>query len=742
MAPAREARVIELALTGALQITDPSGEQIRDIPVTPGETITFRVDNTAGFDHSFYIGTDEELIVPDAMTDVGIPTWQSGVQELTWVVPADITGLKFGCTVPGHYALEQGAFSVTGGTLAAGGQPPGSGMFGLAASLAEARWDHTATLLPDGRVLVIGGLGDDGTLDSSEAWEFRDRHLRPGRFARGGPLAPYHYAPARWPRPRRRRSRPLRPKWHALGVAGRQRHPQLGGGLGPGNQHVRPGGLADGGPRAAHRHAPAQRHRPRHGRSGYHGNVLPTAVWAPEVKTFSQGGSLAEARSSHTATLLPDGRVLVIGGFHGGNNVLASAEVWDPVRRSFTAAGSPAEARGDHTATSCPMAASSSSSSGARMAAALHSAELCVPATGTFGPAGSLAEARRSHSATLLPDGRVLVVGGWDGSRVLDWRSSGIRRPARSARLARSNLAATSTQARSCPTAASSSSAARMVATTFSASQRSSPLTPLTSADPATAVTAFLDALVAKQWDTLPLLACAAERDSVASFFGIGDATTGPLLDMMRISVMSGTSVTPTETSGSTATVTIDGQLSWQVPDEAWRAFFTQVYADADPSPAPSEIDQFVAEAQASFQALTLAPEVTVVNESGGWLLCSDIVSSATATPSPTASPVPSPTASPMPSPTASPTPSPTASPTPSPPPQPDAVPHREPDAVPHREPDAHTSCDRGRARGCLRRERRSRGRQIRGQGPPARRGRLVANHRCRLVWHQHQVGG
>jgi uncharacterized cupredoxin-like copper-binding protein len=107
-----EARVIDIIATAALQFTTPSGEQLRDIPVTPGETVTFRVDNQAGFDHNFYIGTDEQLMTPSATTDVGIPPWQSGVQELTWVVPADITGLKFGCTVPGHYALMQGTFSV------------------------------------------------------------------------------------------------------------------------------------------------------------------------------------------------------------------------------------------------------------------------------------------------------------------------------------------------------------------------------------------------------------------------------------------------------------------------------------------------------------------------------------------------------------------------------------------------------------------------------------------------------
>jgi uncharacterized cupredoxin-like copper-binding protein len=107
-----EPRVIDLVAEAALRFTDPSGEQLREIPVTPGETVVFRVDNTAGFAHNFYIGTDAELSVPSATTDVGIPDWDSGVQEVEWVVPEDITDLKFGCTVPGHYTLMQGTFSI------------------------------------------------------------------------------------------------------------------------------------------------------------------------------------------------------------------------------------------------------------------------------------------------------------------------------------------------------------------------------------------------------------------------------------------------------------------------------------------------------------------------------------------------------------------------------------------------------------------------------------------------------
>src|SRR5207249_2028280 len=51
-------------------------------------------------------------------------------------------------------------------------------------------------------------------------------------------------------------------------------------------------------------------------------------VWDPGTGLWSGAGSLTTARSYHSATLLPDGRVLVAGGYDGGP--LSSAEVWDP----------------------------------------------------------------------------------------------------------------------------------------------------------------------------------------------------------------------------------------------------------------------------------------------------------------------------------------------------------------------------------------------------------------------------
>ncbi len=121
----RPVRVIELGAPEMILLPEVSpfpvfsftrdGVRVEDIPVTPGETILFRIDNTTpdGHTHNFYIGTDEELLEPRATTETGIADWVPGVQELEWTVPDDITGLKFGCTFPSHYTWMQGTFSVS-----------------------------------------------------------------------------------------------------------------------------------------------------------------------------------------------------------------------------------------------------------------------------------------------------------------------------------------------------------------------------------------------------------------------------------------------------------------------------------------------------------------------------------------------------------------------------------------------------------------------------------------------------
>ena len=86
--------------------------------------------------------------------------------------------------------------------------------------------------------------------------------------------------------------------------------------------------------------------------------------------TWMTTGSMSVARFSHTATLLPNGKVLVAGGRSSFGTFLASAELYDP-------------------------------------------------SSGTWATTGSMSVARDFHTATLLPNGMVLVAGGESSGVVL-----------------------------------------------------------------------------------------------------------------------------------------------------------------------------------------------------------------------------------------------------------------------------------------------------------------------------------
>ena len=105
-------RVIKLDETASLQITDQTGKQVTVIPVKAGETVTFEVTNTAGFDHNFYIGPQDALQAGNTTGLQGIPTFSSGTQTLTWTVPQSGAGLQFGCVIPGHFTTMHGEFNV------------------------------------------------------------------------------------------------------------------------------------------------------------------------------------------------------------------------------------------------------------------------------------------------------------------------------------------------------------------------------------------------------------------------------------------------------------------------------------------------------------------------------------------------------------------------------------------------------------------------------------------------------
>ena len=124
-------------------------------------------------------------------------------------------------------------------------------------------------------------------------------------------------------------------------------------------------------------------------------------------------GKMNVARSGHTATLLGNGKVLVVGGFNGSPDAIDSAELYDPLSRSWTLTGRLNVARFDHTAT---LLADSRVlvSGGFSHGGFTNTAEVYDAASGTWTLTGNMSTLRVNHSATRLQDGRVLVAGGTD----------------------------------------------------------------------------------------------------------------------------------------------------------------------------------------------------------------------------------------------------------------------------------------------------------------------------------------
>jgi hypothetical protein len=146
---------------------------------------------------------------------------------------------------------------------------------------------------------------------------------------------------------------------------------------------------------------------------GYHrgvGGIAAAELYNPATGTFSSTGSLNTGRYGHSATLLNNGKVLIAGGQNSTSGVLASTELYDPASGTFSVTGSMSCACGrEATLLTNGMVLFSGGFNGSN---AVSSAELYDPTSGTFVPTGSLKVARAGPSSTLLADGKVLIAGG------------------------------------------------------------------------------------------------------------------------------------------------------------------------------------------------------------------------------------------------------------------------------------------------------------------------------------------
>lgn len=276
-------------------------------------------------------------------------------------------------------------------------------------SLATARYDHTATSLPNGKVLVAGGyLEGQGDLASAELYDPAS-----GAWTATGSLVTR----------RNGHTATLLSNGKVLVVGGQSGFrdattaelydPESGtwtvtGSYSPGFRHTAtllPNGkvLVAGGFVTEFGYG-----------GGSHGGA---ALYDPASENWTTTGRLAISRDSHTATLLPNGKVLVAGGGEHlvlfGLGTLSSAELYDPASGNWAMTGSLASPREGHKATLLPTGRVLVAAG--RRTSALSTAELYDPAGGTWMATGSLANARSGHTMTLLSSGQVLVAGGYDG---------------------------------------------------------------------------------------------------------------------------------------------------------------------------------------------------------------------------------------------------------------------------------------------------------------------------------------
>ena len=116
------------------------------------------------------------------------------------------------------------------------------------------------------------------------------------------------------------------------------------------------------------------------------------------------------ARRGHTATLLEDGKILIVGGDNSGG-VVSQAELVDPSSQTSSLTAGSIVARTDHTANRLAdgrvLVVGGRNQNGS-----LTSSEFFHPLTATFTAGPTLSTPRSGHTATLLSDGTILIVGG------------------------------------------------------------------------------------------------------------------------------------------------------------------------------------------------------------------------------------------------------------------------------------------------------------------------------------------
>jgi N-acetylneuraminic acid mutarotase len=266
-------------------------------------------------------------------------------------------------------------------------------------SMAEPRGGHTATLLPDGRVLVAGGTGIE-TLQSAELYLPGSRSWEVAGDLQG---------------PRSGHVAIALPDGEVLVIGG------SGPGGFPATSEIFMGDAWTTGPdlvNARITFAAVVTARQVVVIGGMFGDGVPRGeveVWDLDGGPgFVEAAPLGTPRVRHTATVLADGSVLVVGGVGpAGDDVLASAELFDPSTGAWRPAAPMDVPRYDHTATRLPDGRVLVAGGRAPAGGLVDSVAIYDPPLDSWSEEMPLADGRGGHAAALIGDRGVLVVGGF-----------------------------------------------------------------------------------------------------------------------------------------------------------------------------------------------------------------------------------------------------------------------------------------------------------------------------------------
>jgi hypothetical protein len=282
---------------------------------------------------------------------------------------------------------------------------PDRGIFTPTGDMTMPRSNHTATLLPDGRVLIAGGtiIAGKGTIPSNSA-EIYDPST--GTFAATGNLIGNHVC----------QQANLLGNGKVLIAGGYDAN----GGVSnaelydPGSGTFAATGMYTNETFGFNNCQGAASSLLPDGRVLIVWQGIGAELYDPENGSFTTTGNpIVQGHNNGmpAATLLMNGKVLVAGGADDGG-FSTSAGLYNLSTGTFAATGNMTTGRAIYTATLLPDGNILMAGTYLFGGGSLASAELYDPVPGAFTPTGAMTTTRSAHTATLLNSGRVLIAGG------------------------------------------------------------------------------------------------------------------------------------------------------------------------------------------------------------------------------------------------------------------------------------------------------------------------------------------